>query len=352
MTHRIVIPVSRIFSSSMPIRYTIPVRTALRTSLITPSQRLYSARPQEKPTDPFQRPKVTIRTIRRMAKQKEPISMMTAQDYPSGLMVDRAGIDTCLVGDSLAMVTLGHDTTNPVTVNEMIHHCKAVARGCKAPFLIGDLPFGSYESNPEDAVKVALRFVKEGNVEAVKLEGGKEMAETVRRITTVGIPVLAHVGLTPQRQASLGGFRVQAKTAKQARALLEDALAVQEAGAFAVVLEAVPEEIASYVTQQLTIPTIGIGAGNGCSGQVLVQNDALGMFDRFVPKFTKQYANIGQIMVDGLKKYHEEVKSRAFPAKENTYPINEAELARFFEQQAAEKKDDEASVKVAKAVTA
>lgn len=187
----------------------------------------------------------------------------------------------------------------------MLHHCRAVARGCKAPFLIGDLPFGSYESSPDDAVKVALRFVKEGNVEvimlpcgtisefsladmlfeqAVKLEGGKEMAETIRRITTVGVPVVAHVGLTPQRQAALGGFKVQAKTAKQARALLEDAVAVQNAGAFAVVLEAVPEEIATYITEQLDIPTIGIGAGKGCSGQVLVQNDALGVFDRFIPK--------------------------------------------------------------------
>jgi len=328
------------------MRCNIPIRAAWHNNLVAPTQRLYSARPQEKPTDPFQRPKVTIRTIRRMAKQKEPISMMTAQDYPSGLMVDRAGIDTCLVGDSLAMVALGLDTTNPVTVDEMLHHCRAVSRGCRAPFLIGDLPFGSYESTPEDAVKVALRFIKEGNVEAVKLEGGQEMADTIRRITTVGIPVLAHVGLTPQRQASLGGFRVQAKTAKQARSLLEDALAVQKAGAFAVVLEAVPEEVATYVTQQLTIPTIGIGAGKGCSGQVLVQNDALGMFDRFIPKFTKQYANIGQIIVEGLKKYHEEVKSGAFPAKENTYPINEAELERFFAQEAERKNEAAESLKI------
>ncbi|KAJ2959946.1 hypothetical protein NQZ79_g4724 [Umbelopsis isabellina] len=331
MAQRLLISTSTVFRSALAVNYHAPIRNTWHARLATPTQRLYSSIPHEKPSDTFKRPKVTIRTMRRMAKQKEPITMMTAQDYPSGLMVDRAGIDSCLVGDSLAMVALGLDSTNPITVDEMLHHCRAVARGCKAPFLIGDLPFGSYESSPDDAVKVALRFVKEGNVEAVKLEGGKEMAETIRRITTVGVPVVAHVGLTPQRQAALGGFKVQAKTAKQARALLEDAVAVQNAGAFAVVLEAVPEEIATYITEQLEIPTIGIGAGKGCSGQVLVQNDALGVFDRFIPKFTKQYAKLGQMMVEGMREYHEEVKAGLFPTQQNTYPINEAELARFFE---------------------
>lgn len=166
----------------------------------------------------------------------------------------------------------------------MLHHCRAVARGCKSPFIVGDLPYGSYETSPEDAVRAALRFMKEGNCEAVKLEGGVEMQETIERITRVGIPVLAHVGLTPQRQSALGGFRVQGKTAKSASAVLKDALSVQEAGAFGVVLEAMPAEIGQYITEQLKIPTIGIGAGVHCSGQVLVQNDALGLFDRFVPK--------------------------------------------------------------------
>ncbi|KAI8393324.1 3-methyl-2-oxobutanoate hydroxymethyltransferase [Radiomyces spectabilis] len=230
------------------------------------------------------RSKITINTLNRMYKHNEPISMMTAQDYPSGLLVDRAGIDMCLVGDSLAMVALGYESTNPLTVEEMLHHCRAVARGCKHPFLVADLPYGSYETSPENALHSALRFLKEGNVEAVKLEGGEEMAETIRRITRVGVPVLGHVGLTPQRQSALGGFRVQGKTAKQAQALLKDALAVQEAGAFMIVLEAMPAEIASYITQRLHVPTIGIGAGVECSGQVLVQNDALGLFDRFVPK--------------------------------------------------------------------
>lgn len=212
----------------------------------------------------------------------------------------------------------------------MLHHCRAVARGCKSPFLIADLPSGSYEVCPEEGVRTALRVIKEGNMEAIKLEGGKEMAETIRRITTVGIPVLAHIGLTPQRQSALGGFRVQGKTAKRAMALVEDALAVQEAGAFAVILEAIPAQIAEYITQQLSIPTIGIGAGVGCSGQVLVLNDALGLFDRFTPKFTKQYANLNQVMTNALEQYHLDVKAKQFPAPENTYPIDQAQLDKFW----------------------
>lgn len=297
-------------------------------------KRLYSSRPMEAGSGAIQRrAKVSIKTIQNMYKRKEPISMMTAQDYPSGLMVDQSGIDVCLVGDSLAMVALGYDSTNPLTVEDMLHHCRAVARGSKAPFLVADLPYGSYEASPEDAVKTSLRFIKEGNAEAVKLEGGVEMAETVHRITRVGIPVLAHIGLTPQRQSALGGFRVQGKTAKQARALLEDAFAIQDAGAFGVVLEAMPAEVAGYITEQLKIPTIGIGAGVHCSGQVLVQNDALGLFDRFVPKFTKQYCNLNQIMTNALREYHEEVKARKFPAPQNTYPIDPLQLEKFFIQE-------------------
>ncbi|KAI9272477.1 3-methyl-2-oxobutanoate hydroxymethyltransferase, partial [Sporodiniella umbellata] len=259
------------------------------------------------------RSKVSIKTLQSMYKKGEPISAMTAQDYPSGLMVEKSGIDLCLVGDSLAMVSLGYDSTNPLTVEDMIHHCRAVSRGMKAPFLVIDMPFGSYEATPEDAVRNALKMIKESNAEAVKLEGGIEMADTIRRITRAGIPVMGHIGLTPQKQSALGGFRVQGKTAKQAKNLLKDALAVQEAGAFSVVIEAIPAEIARYITQQLKIPTIGIGAGVGCSGQILVQNDALGLFDRFVPKFTKQYCNLNQIMTNALKEYHEDVKSKQFP---------------------------------------
>ncbi|ORZ13047.1 ketopantoate hydroxymethyltransferase-domain-containing protein [Absidia repens] len=296
---------------------------------MTISPRFYSS-PPAAPSSVQQRKKLTILNINRMYKHGEPISMMTAQDYPSGLMVDRSGIDICLVGDSLAMVALGYDSTNPLTVDEMLHHCRAVARGSKSPFLIADLPSGSYEVSPEEAVRTSLRLVKEGNMEAVKLEGGKEMAGTIRRIASVGIPVMAHIGLTPQRQSALGGFRVQGKTAKQAMNLVEDALAVQEAGAFAVLLEAMPAQIGDYITQRLSIPTIGIGAGPMCSGQVLVLNDAMGIFDRFVPKFTKQYANLNQVMTSALEQYHQDVKTKQFPSPENTYPIDQAQLDKFW----------------------
>ncbi|KAI7848196.1 3-methyl-2-oxobutanoate hydroxymethyltransferase [Circinella umbellata] len=232
----------------------------------------------------LERSKVTIKTIGRMYRHNEPISVMTAQDYPSGMLVDRSGIDMCLVGDSLAMVSLGYESTTSLTVDEMLHHCRAVARGSKNPFLVGDLPFGSFEASPIDAVRVAQRFIKEGNVEAVKLEGGLEMAEHIKAITRVGVPVMGHIGLTPQRSSALGGFRVQGKTCKQAQRLLADALALQEAGVFAMVLEAMPAEIAGYITSKLKVPTIGIGAGVNCSGQVLVMNDIMGLFDRFVPK--------------------------------------------------------------------
>ncbi|ORX57396.1 hypothetical protein DM01DRAFT_1334021 [Hesseltinella vesiculosa] len=301
--------------------------------LSLPHTRAYSSPPMEPAADGSvqRRSKVTIKSLNRMYKHGEPISMMTAQDYPSGLMVDRSGVDMCLVGDSLAMVTLGYDSTNPLTVDEMLHHCRAVARGCKSSFLVVDLPYGSYESGPEDAVRTSLRFMKEGHCEAVKLEGGKEMAETIRRITSVGIPVVAHIGLTPQRQSALGGFRVQGKTSKQAQLLIEDAMAVQDAGAFMMVLEAMPEEVAQVITKQLSIPTIGIGAGVHCSGQVLVYNDAMGIFDRFVPKFTKQYANLNEIMTNALKEFHLDVKSKQFPAKQHTYPIDPAQLAKFYQ---------------------
>ncbi|GAN10353.1 ketopantoate hydroxymethyltransferase [Mucor ambiguus] len=292
--------------------------------------RNYSSRPVDNSNAAQRRSKVSIKTIQSMYRKKEAISMMTAQDYPSGLVVDQSGIDMCLVGDSLAMVSLGFDSTNPLTVEDMLHHCRAVARGAKAPFIVADLPYGSYEASPDDAVRVSLRFMKEGNCDAVKLEGGVEMAETIHRITRVGIPVLAHIGLTPQRQSALGGFRVQGKTAKQASALLKDAFAVQEAGAFGVVVEAIPAEIAGYITQQLKIPTIGIGAGVHCSGQVLVQNDALGLFDKFVPKFTKQYCNLNQIITSALREYHEDVKTGRFPAPQNTYPIDPVQLEKFF----------------------
>lgn len=259
------------------------------------------------------RKKVTIHTLRSLHQKQEPITMITAHDFPSAHVADAAGMDMILVGDSLAMVALGMEDTSEVVLEEMILHCRSVARATKGAFTVwedgdtvawdclliikcqvGDLPMGSYEIAPEQAVESAIRVVKEGRVQAVKLEGGVEMASTIAKITRAGIPVLGHVGLTPQRQNALGGFRVQGKTTASALKLLEDALAVEAAGCFAVVLEAVPAEVASLVTKKLKIPTIGIGAGNGCSGQVLVQVDMSGNFPpgRFLPKFVKKYGDV------------------------------------------------------------
>lgn len=256
---------------------------------------------------------------------------MTAHDFPSAHVADHAGMDMILVGDSLAMVALGMEDTSEVLMEEMLLHCRSVARATKAAFTVGDLPMGTYEIAPEQALESAIRMIKEGRVKSVKLEGGIEMAPTIAKITRAGIPVLAHVGLTPQRQNSLGGFRVQGKSTAGALKLLNDAFAVQEAGAFAVVLEAVPAEVASIVTKKLSIPTIGIGAGNGCSGQVLVQVDMSGNFPpgRFLPKFVKKYGDVWGESMRAIQAYKEEVKSRAYPAAEHTYPMPKEELSEF-----------------------
>ncbi|UNI18204.1 3-methyl-2-oxobutanoate hydroxymethyltransferase [Purpureocillium takamizusanense] len=277
------------------------------------------------------RKKVTIATLRSLHKKGDPITMITAHDFPSAHVADHAGMDVVLVGDSLAMVALGMEDTSEVLVEEMLLHCRSVARATKTAFTVGDLPMGSYEISPEQALATAIRFIKDGRVQSVKLEGGKEMAPTIRKITTAGIPVLGHVGLTPQRQNALGGFRVQGKTKDGALGVLEDALAVQEAGCFAVVLEAVPAEVAELITQRLSIPTIGIGAGAGCSGQVLVQTDMAGNFPpgRFLPKFVKKYGDVWGESRRAIEAYRDEVKSRQYPAAEHTYPIPEGELAAF-----------------------
>ncbi|KXJ97270.1 ketopantoate hydroxymethyltransferase-domain-containing protein [Microdochium bolleyi] len=277
------------------------------------------------------RKKVTMGTIKSLFKKKEPITVMTAHDFPSAHVADVAGMDMILVGDSLAMVALGMEDTSEVTVDDMLLHCKSVARATKAAFTIGDLPMGSYEISPDQALATAIRFVKEGRMQGVKLEGGKEMAPTIRKITQAGIPVLAHIGLTPQRQNALGGFRVQGKTSSGARKVLEDALAVQEAGCFAMVVEAVPQEIATIITDKLSVPTIGIGAGNGCSGQVLVQVDMLGNFPpgRFLPKFVKKYGDVWTESLRAIETYRDEVKNRSYPAPEHTYPIAKEEVEAF-----------------------
>ncbi|PWY83756.1 3-methyl-2-oxobutanoate hydroxymethyltransferase PanB [Aspergillus sclerotioniger CBS 115572] len=277
------------------------------------------------------RKKVTMQTLRSLYKKGEPITMLTAHDFPSGHVAELAGMDVVLVGDSLAMVALGMEDTSEILMEEMLLHCRSVARAVKSAFTVGDLPMGSYEVSPEQAVQSAIRIVKEGRVQAVKLEGGAEMAPTIKRITQAGIPVVGHIGLTPQRQNALGGFRVQGKTTASALKVLKDALAVQEAGASLIVLEAVPAEIAALITKKLRIPTIGIGAGNGCSGQVLVQIDMTGNFPpgRFLPKFVKKYADVWGEAVKGIQQYRDEVKSRAYPSQEYTYPIAKEELAEF-----------------------
>ncbi|KAF2468530.1 ketopantoate hydroxymethyltransferase [Lindgomyces ingoldianus] len=274
---------------------------------------------------------ITISSLQTLYRKNEPITMITAHDFPSAHVADHAGMDMVLVGDSLAMVALGMEDTSEVLMEEMILHCRSVARATKAAFTVGDLPMGTYEIAPEQALESAIRMIKEGRVKSVKLEGGKEMAPTISKITSAGIPVLAHIGLTPQRQNSLGGFRVQGKSTASALRLLGDAFAVQDAGAFAVVLEAVPAEVAALVTKKLSIPTIGIGAGNGCSGQVLVQVDMSGYFPpgRFLPKFVKQYGDVWSESMRAVQAYKKEVKSRAYPAPEHTYPMPKEEFFEF-----------------------
>ncbi|KAH7151816.1 3-methyl-2-oxobutanoate hydroxymethyltransferase [Dactylonectria estremocensis] len=278
-----------------------------------------------------QRKKVTLGTLRSLHRKREPITVMTAHDFPSAHVADHAGMDVILVGDSLAMVALGMEDTNEILMDEMLLHCRSVARATKSAFTVGDLPMGSYEISPEQALASAIRFVKEGRVQSVKLEGGKEMAPTIRKITTAGIPVLGHIGLTPQRQNALGGFRVQGKTSNGALSILEDAMAIQEAGCYAMVVEAVPAEVAALITEKLSIPTIGIGAGNGCSGQVLVQIDMAGNFPpgRFLPKFVKKYGDVWGETLRAIEAYRDEVKSRQYPAPEHTYPISSNELEDF-----------------------
>jgi len=273
-------------------------------------------------------------TILDWKKRKEtgmPITVLTAYDYSAAALVDKAGVDSILVGDSLGMVMLGYDSTVPVTMADMLHHCKAVARGAKYAFLIGDMPFMSYQADITEAVRNAGRFLQEGGMDSVKLEGGREIAGTIKAIVNVGIPVMGHLGLTPQTATSFGGYRVQGKTAVSAHHMLEDALILQEAGCFAIVLEAVPAPVAAAISKQLDIPTIGIGAGVDCDGQVLVYHDMLGMFDRFTPKFVKQYATIGNDITTAISTFCTEVQSRHFPTKDHTYSMDQEERDAFLQ---------------------
>jgi 3-methyl-2-oxobutanoate hydroxymethyltransferase len=265
-----------------------------------------------------ERKKITTLTFRQKKARGELITMLTAYDYATALAVDRAGIDSILVGDSLGMVVLGYATTLPVTMDEMLHHGRAVARGAQNALLVGDMPFMSYQISPEDALRNAGRFLKEAGMDAVKLEGGRPAAESVAKIVGAGIPVMGHLGLTPQSIHQFGGFRAQGRTAHAAKQIIDDAQMLEQAGCFAIVLEAVPERIA--------IPTIGIGAGKGCDGQVLVTHDLLGLFDRFTPKFVKRYANLHAEMARAFAEYKTDVESRTFPAVEHTYPMDDDEF--------------------------
>lgn len=272
-----------------------------------------------------QRKKVTTRTFRSKKERGEIISMLTAYDYPTAMAMDQAGVDSILVGDSLGMVVLGYENTLPVTMDEMLHHCRAVSRGANYALLVGDMPFMSYQVSVEEAVRNAGRFLQSGNMDAIKLEGGRERIDAIRAIVNAGIPVMGHLGLTPQSVHQLGGFRAQGKTAAAAKRLVEDALLIEEAGCFSLVLEAVPAQLAELVSQRLEIPTIGIGAGVGCDGQVLVTHDLLGLFDRFTPKFVKQYTNFHTAMHDAFTNYLEDVQTRAFPSSEHSVEMAEEE---------------------------
>ena len=277
------------------------------------------------PSSSSQRKKTTILVLRQKKEHGEPITMLTAYDYPTALVMDQAGLDAILVGDSLGMVVLGYENTLPVTMDEMLHHCRAVARGAKTALLIGDMPFMSYQISASEALRNAGRFLQEGGMDAIKLEGGRERQEAVRAIVAAGIPVMGHLGLTPQSVHQLGGFRPQGRSAAAAKHLLEDALVLEEAGCFSLVLESVPARLAELVSKRLSIPTIGIGAGTGCDGQVLVTHDLLGLFDRFTPKFVKKYADLYTEMQRAFSEFITEVKTKTFPADEHTVEMPEEE---------------------------
>lgn len=266
-----------------------------------------------------EREKVTVVTIAQMKRQGRKIVALTAYDYPFARLFERAGVDILLVGDSLGMVVLGYPNTLPVTMAEMIHHTRAVARGSSRPLLVADMPFMSFQTTVAKAVRNAGRLIKEGGGEAVKVEGGMAVRDKIRAMVDVGIPVMGHVGLTPQSVHRFGGYRVQGRTVESAEAVLRDARAVEEAGAFSVVLEGLPVELARRISLELTIPTIGIGAGPFCDGQILVSHDLLGLFEEFTPRFVKCYARLGGVIVDAVQAYRSEVESGKFPGEEHSF---------------------------------
>jgi len=270
--------------------------------------------------------RVTINQIKEMKQKGEKIVMLTSYDYSTAKLVESVGVPMILVGDSLGMVVLGYETPIPVTMDVMIHHTKAVVRGTGKAMIIGDMPFMTYHINIDDALRNAARFIQEAGAQAVKLEGGITVAETVKKIVGCGIPVMGHLGLTPQSVYQLGGLKVQAKSLEAARRLIEDSVVLEQAGAFALVLEAIPFKLAEIITKKISIPTIGIGAGPYCDGQVQIINDILGLFTEFVPKHAKQYAKLADVMTGALTQYYDEVRSGQFPTEKHSFIIDEAVL--------------------------
>jgi 3-methyl-2-oxobutanoate hydroxymethyltransferase len=273
--------------------------------------------------------KLPLTELAEMKRDGRPIVMVTAYDYPSGRLADAAGMEVVLVGDSAAMTVLGHDSTVPATMEEMLVLARATARGARRPIVVGDMPFGSFQVSDEEAVRNGIRFVKEAAVDAVKLEGAGRMLARVRALVGAGIPVMGHLGLTPQSATMLGGYRAQGRTADKAEALLDDALALEQAGCFSLVLEAVPAAVAARVTEALSIPTLGIGSGADCDGQVLVLHDILGLYEGRPARFVKRYADVGAAIREALERFAADVRERRFPQDEHTYAIPADELARF-----------------------
>ena len=274
--------------------------------------------------------KNTVATARQQKKDGDKITMLTAYDYSTAKLMDESGINMLLVGDSLGMVMLGYEDTISVTMEDMIHHTAAVSRGAKNALVVGDMPFMSYQASIYDAVTNAGRLMKEGRCNAVKLEGGASVCPQIKAITESSIPVMAHIGLTPQSINAFGGFKVQGKSEEAAKKLLEEAKAVEEAGAFAVVLECVPAKLAALISEKISIPTIGIGAGAGCDGQVLVYQDMLALFSDFKPKFVKHFPDVGSLMKEGFKAYIKEVKEGTFPAEEHTFKIDDEVIEKLY----------------------
>jgi 3-methyl-2-oxobutanoate hydroxymethyltransferase len=277
------------------------------------------------------RKKIAISDLMDKKRKGEKITMLTAYDYPTALALDQAEIDAILIGDSVAMVVLGLENTLPMTMDEMVHHVKAVTRGAKYAHIVADMPFMSYNISKEEAIRNAGRFLKEAGADAIKLEGGVTVAEEVRAIVRAGIPVMGHIGLTPQSISLLGGFKIQGKDAKGAKRLVDDAKRLEEAGAYSIVIEAVPAPIAKMITESVSIPTIGIGAGQDCDGQVLVTHDLLGLFDRFTPKFVKKYANLREEMIKAFRNYRDEVLQNKFPTEEHSFTIKAEALSKLEE---------------------